>query len=342
MKISFGKIDHVVVIGGSWVAAEFLKILSKSKFSFSLISSERHMNDIVDSNGLTLREFSSLNNIKFHLSSDINNDNYLQRFIKKNTLAVAMGAPWVFDKKIVKFFDNKIVDFMGIDLPRYRGGAHYTWQILSRNKKGACNLQMVLGGTQEFHKGPIIKSGYYKYPKTCDTPEEYFKFAVKKEGNFLRSFLKEVKKGKIFNKTKLIENESTYYPFLNTLKHGWINWNWEGEEIFRFINSFGDPYEGASTYLNKKRVFIKKIKLIKNEEDFHPFHSGIVYRKNPKQIFVACVKNSLMIESIFSSNQKSIIKSISEGDRFYTPTKKLEDALSFKAYYNNKGLKENE
>ncbi len=342
MKINLGEIDNIIILGGSWITGEFIKVLKKENFKTYLVSSSRHIDLISDENKNTLREIAEEHQVPYLISKDINKDKKLRRLINKKTLGIGLGAAWSFSKDTVENFNGKLLDFMGIDLPRYRGGAHYTWQILSRNKKGACNLQMVLGGTQEFHKGPIIKSGYYKYPKTCDTPEEYFKFAVKKEGNFLRSFLKEVKKGKIFNKTKLIENESTYYPFLNTLKHGWINWNWEGEEIFRFINSFGDPYEGASTYLNKKRVFIKKIKLIKNEEDFHPFHSGIVYRKNPKQIFVACVKNSLMIESIFSSNQKSIIKSISEGDRFYTPTKKLEDALSFKAYYNNKGLKENE
>ena len=339
MKISFGKIDHVVVIGGSWVAAEFLKILSKSKFSFCLISSERHMNDIVDSNGLTLREFSSLNNIKFHLSSDINNDNYLQRFIKKNTLAVAMGAPWVFDKKIVKFFDNKIVDFMGIPLPEYRGGAHYTWQILSNNRNGACNIQLINGGKNSFHKGPIVKSNKYLFPKKSFTPQDYFIYALKKESFFLRNFLKEIKDEKEFNTISLNEKNSSYYPFLNTKKNGWINWSWKSEELIKFINAFGDPYSGASTLLKGERVFIKDVKIKSKIQDFHPFHAGLVIKKEKYESQVISNNKILVIKGFYDENENNIINKVKEGDRLYTSNNILDEAMSFEAKYDASGLK---
>ena len=339
MKISFGKIDHVVVIGGSWVVAEFLKILSKSEFSFSLISSERHMNDIVDSNGLTLREFSSLNNIKFHLSSDINNDNYLQRILKKNTLAVAMGAPWVFDKRIVKFFNNNIVDFMGIPLPEYRGGAHYTWQILANNRHGACNIQLIKGGKNSYHKGPIVKSNKYQFPKKCLTPQDYFIYAIKKESTFLRNFLKEIKAEKEFNAISLNEKNSSYFPFLNTKKNGWINWNWKSEEIIKFINAFGDPYNGASTFLKGERIFLKDIKIKSKINDFHPFQAGLIIKKEKFEAQVISNNKILVIKGFYDERQNNIINKVKEGERLYTSNDILDEAMSFEAKYDAKGLK---
>ena len=55
-----------------------------------------------------------------------------------------------------------------------------------------------------------------------------------------------------------------------------------------FINAFDDPYKGASTFINKKRVYFKKCSLEKLENtNFHSFQAGIIIRKHKDIVYVA-------------------------------------------------------
>jgi methionyl-tRNA formyltransferase len=58
------------------------------------------------------------------------------------------------------------------------------------------------------------------------------------------------------------EKDSTYFPRLNSLNQGFIDWEWDCGEALRFIRAFDDPYCGASTFLNERRVFIICILLV--------------------------------------------------------------------------------
>ena len=52
-----------------------------------------------------------------------------------------------------------MLNFNGIPVPKYLGGAHYTWQILNSDKSGGNVLQEI---TENIDKGPILKSDYYE------------------------------------------------------------------------------------------------------------------------------------------------------------------------------------
>ena len=45
-------------------------------------------------------------------------------------------------------------------------------------------------------------------------------------------------------------------PRLDTQIHGFIDWNWTAKHIVDFINAFGSPYQGATTFI-KKKVLLK-------------------------------------------------------------------------------------
>ena len=103
------------------------------------------------------------------------------------------------------------------------------------------------------------------------------------------------------------------------------------------INSFDSPYNGASTYINKKRVFIKKVQLHGGEINNHPFMTGIVFRKNQNWIVVSTMdENSIIIEEVLDGNGKNIINKIKEGDRFYTTHKKFVSSRSLRVKYKAK------
>jgi methionyl-tRNA formyltransferase len=295
---------------------------------------------VIDKNALTLGELAIELKIHVEVVDDINNYQSLEADINKNSLAIAIGAAWVFSKKTVDLFNGRLLDFMGISLPRYRGGAHYTWQILAGNKKGACNLQIIYGGKESFHRGEIIKSSNYVFSDFARIPQDYFDEALIKEDEFLKEFINEVKKLKDFSITPLDETFSSYFPFLNSEKHAWINWSWNAKNISLFVCAFDEPYCGASTFLNGSRVYLKGCEVLEKEENFHPFHSGLVYRSSSSRVIIAVRGGTIAINKIINENGVNIIENVKEGSRLYTPQSLIESSLLFEAEYDSSGLKD--
>lgn len=336
----FNKIKKIILLGGARLLSEFAVQLKKqNKYGLVVFSAKRHLDELVDSDQ-TLKMVLKSSDIKYYESEDINNDQNLSKEVNRETLGLAMGAVWVFNQKTVKLFEtNHLLDFMGIDLPRYRGGAHYSWQILHQNKKASANLQVISGGEETFHRGDIVKRKEYKLSENVRKPIDYFKSCLVEEKSFLNEFLLEVENDNDFNMTKLNEVESSYYPFLSTDKNGLIDWSWRGSDISLFISAFDEPYKGAGTYLNGKKVYLKDCSLLESSEKFHPFTSGLVIRKNSKQIFIATDGGLLKVESISDEKGKDLNSNVELGDRFFTPFSELEEAKKFKAVYTAKGLK---
>lgn len=339
--MKFKSIKKIILFGGARLLAEFSSELVKNpKIDLVVFSAPRHLSESVISDSLSLRAVLEKNKIRYFNSRDINKDSRLRKEVTKNTLGIAIGAAWVFDKKTVSLFaKNQLLDFMGIDLPRYRGGAHYTWQILHQNKKGCANLQIIHGGEETFHKGEILKRKEYKLSPFLHKPIDYFNFIVKKETIFLKGFLRELKRETNFSPQKLEESHSSYYPLLSTAKQGFIDWSWSGRDIYLFINAFDNPYGGASTHLNGHRVFLKDGHLLPSQEKYHPFTSGVVVRKNKDGIFIATQGNLLQVKTVLNVKGRDWMSSVTAGDRFFTPSSTLDKAMNFRAVYTSQGLK---
>lgn len=332
--MKFNHIEKLILFGGSRILTEFAYFLKRNiSFDIVVFSSKRHLSELVPGKKITLGVFLKKNKIRFYNSENINKDKKLKKEVTPNSLGIAFGASWVFEKPTVLLFKkNHLLDFMGIDLPRYRGGAHYTWQILHENRQGCVNLQIVDGGNDTFHKGEILNRENFTLPKELKTPLDFFDFISKKETDFLEKFLDDLKSGKDFKPQRIDESKSSYYPFLNAKMNGFIDWSWSGKDIYLFINAFSDPYAGASTFVNGKRVFLKNCRLLKEEEKYHPFSAGIVVRKDKNSIYIASRGNLLAVEGVLN---------VSVGDRFFTPSTELDKAVMFKTIYVSSGLKNN-
>jgi methionyl-tRNA formyltransferase len=260
--------------------------------------------------------------------------------ITKSTLAIGVGEVWRFDTKTIEKFEGRLLDFMGIPLPRYRGGAHYSWMILKKDRVGGCNLQLINKDMIQgvFDSGEIVKSKKYSFPASVKIPQDYFDFTVMTELEFLKDFLRQVEKGQAFKLKKLDESLSMYFPRLYTLKHGFINWNWSTEDIVTFICAFDQPYKGASTFVNGKRIFLKNCCAAYDEGGFHPFQSGLIYRKQANALFVATANGTLIIKQVTDGSGKDILPLFKVGERLFTPEENLKESMSFNAEYNSAGI----
>lgn len=318
MNIKINKINHIIVFGGSFTAFKILKYLQSKNYKYDYFTNYRQLKDILPNN-LTLEKNLKLNNIPFIKTENINKNKLIFSKIKKTTLGLGLGQPWEYEKNLLKKFRGNLVDFMGIPMPMYRGGAHYSWMIMNNNKNGGCFLQNV----NEYTKQGSADSNFYflkkeyKYKKNLKLPKDYFNYSSEIETKFLIKFLKSTKKGKIFKLKEFNRNNSIFFPRLKSQLNSFINWTWDIEEIVKFINAFSDPYPGAITFLNKKKIFLKNAKVyIKN--NFHSFTSGIITNKIDNKIFI-CAKGGI-IETNFMLSKKNLVKHLKIGMRFDTNT----------------------
>lgn len=333
--VDFGRVERLALFGGSWIVAALLPDLARRPWEAKLFTSPRHLADVVNSAGETLEQVLDRTGVAYHCSKDINSDPAALAFAGEQTLAIAFGAAWTFTSDFAGRFAGRFLDFMGIALPEYRGGAHYTWQILNGDRRGTCNLQIVLGGEETFHRGPLIKSGSYLQPETARTPEDYFATAVAEERSFVGEFLDQVERGERFEAHALDESAASYFPFLYTKVHGWIDWSCTASEVDRFIGAFGDPYPGASTYWRKQRVFLKDA--TREAGSFHPFASGLVFRNDARGVWIALADGAVLVKRVIAEDGADLTGEIAIGSRFVTPAAVLDTARASEIVYGASG-----
>ena len=336
--IRFEGVERLALLGGSWLVARLAPELKSYPWELKVFTSARHLADIVTHDGRTLEQVLTAEGIAFHASDDINADPVALDFVSRPTLGIGAGAAWTFSPDFADRLAGQLLDFMGIPLPEYRGGAHYTWMILNQERRGACNLQVVLGGDETFHRGPVLKSARYELPVTAQTPQDYFNAALVEETRFILEFLDDVRSGATFPLRALDETSASYFPFLFTRVHGWTDWSGSADEVARFIGAFGEPYPGASTLWRKQRVFLKGA-CAERDGGGHPFARGLVFRNDARGIWVCTRDGSVRIERVLDEKGADIAAQIEPGSRFITPAAKLEEALASEIVYDSTGPK---
>lgn len=334
----FDAIDNVILFGGAPLLVATVRHLHAIGMPVRVYTSPRHAAERVEPTGATLAEALRRLDIVFVSTDDINREAGLLSEITPSTLGIGMGEAWSFSPELIARFDGRLLDFMGIPHPRFRGGAHYTWMILQESLEGGCNLQvineaMVQG---EFDSGDIVKSRRYQFPQSVRTPQDYFDAAVAEEVAFIHEFLDEVKAGGDFSLRAPDESAALFLPRLHTLMHGWIDWAWTGREIERFICAFDDPYPGASTQMLGVRVHLKGARVDDGERPFHPFQSGLITRITEREgVVVATRSGHLRIASVVPARGETLPRKPAIGDRFFTPAVDLESAKLERAKYGS-------
>mgnify|MGYP001242737107 CR=1 FL=1 len=321
--MNFGKINHIIIFGGALITLELLKLLKKKKIKFHYFTNKRQLKDEINNN-LTLLQNLKINKIKYNETSNINKNILIKKIIKKNSLGIALGPPWGFKKKILKLFNGRLLDFMPIPMPKYRGGAHYSWMILNKDFDGGIYLQNINHKTSQASSdsGYYFESMNYKFPKNLINPKDFFEYSVKKEITFFKNFLNKIKKKSNFKLKKLDERNSTFFPRLISSKNAFINWNWKADDIVQFINAFGEPYMGAISLHENKKLFIKKAKLL-NQNSFHSLEAGSIIKKEKGSIFIAGKEGIILTNEVYDNKNNSIISKIKKGNKFYNNQKDL-------------------
>jgi len=332
------KTDNIVLLGGGKFSLELIGQVKALGYDVQLLSSPRRLEETIDE--LTLEDHLKRLKIDYVSVEKMNTPSETKDLkFKENTFFLSLGAPWIIKKETIKnLFNNNLFNLHGTRLPQNRGGGGFSWQIMMGNRLGFCQLHEIDGGIDT---GDIVRTKEFIYPPSCKLPSQ-FQFSYLKENlKFTESFFKELREQNVeYTPTSQPEYMSSYWPRLNTELQSWISWDLSTIELERFICAFDDPYSGAQTYLGDQQVSIKKAQGDYNDQHFHSFQNGIVYRNNGEWLSVCTNSGSLLIEQVFNEQGENILPNIQVGDRFYTPTEKLDQAKAKRVIYTPKGLKE--
>lgn len=333
-KIWFGKINRVIFFGGTSLMVKLIKEC-KEKFEIYVITSDRFTKEIVE-NKYTFLDFLQMNDIWYQIIKDIDTYNNIKNIIDTNTIGISISAPWIFKQKFINLFSNRFINIHRAPLPEARGCASISWALMQGKTKWGYTYHIM---TKDIDGGHIILQEHFSFPLNFQHLEEYNSFLEKRILNKFKFFIKKLCKIKPFS--CLIQNEVlyTYWPRLNTDVHSYIDWNWNAINIANFILAFSKPFNGAKTFINGiKPIHIKKVIFDYTENSFHPYQSGLIYRKNKKGIYVAAQGSGLFITDIFCSKGNQIQPdSIKLGDRLYTPIEYLEKAKLTRIFYKPNG-----
>lgn len=289
-----GPIDTIIFIGGGMLMARCMARARALGFRTAAMLAERHASETL-ATGQKLTALLSANEQPHRILTSVDQVDPTSLFADPGrALALCFGPAWIFPAAVIERFAAGMLNFNGIPIPRYLGGAHYTWQILNDYRRSGCHIQQI---TADVDRGDLLMSASFELPALAATPADYFEANDACGYEFLDTFLGSLMRREPLQPRRFeaVDAERLYFPRLMTRDNAWIDWSWSGADILRFCSAFSAPYPGASTHYQGRRIFVKKASLETDAEHvgFHPFCAGLIVRTQANSFTVA-VRNGLL------------------------------------------------
>ena len=214
----------------------------------------------------------------------------------KVNIGISINCRNIIKRMIIDYFDQPILNLHDSYLPNERGGALNSWRILNGISEVGNTLHYLEEGVDT---GAIVLQQKTFIDKDQPQPIDYLKAETVNCEKILASYIDLLRLSKPITAVDQENDKSYYYPRLFTEINGVINWDWDIDQIERFIRAFSSPYPGAYTYYRGEKINILSCSLETSENSFHPFANGkIVTILDNKSVRVIAGGKSLLIESL--------------------------------------------
>ena len=327
-----GEMKRIIILGMGWQLLIIAKFCQQFNIKIQVFTGLRHKDMKLNNNSYIVKELESIGVTTIFCSSLHECMEGPYYTVDAKTLVFSIGSPFIIKQDLIDLYKGRVINSHGAPLPKYRGGGGLSWRMLA-----GCNIGVVLYHlvSPVIDNGKILYQRKYVFPMNVYEIKDWLDILENEETRALIDFLSCLKNGEFFSVLDQKESESSYFPRLDSSVHGYINFEWDGEYIERFIKAFSNPYSGAMTYVNGFPVRILNAKYSSKELYDHPFFNGLVIRIINDNYYI-CVEGGVLevpINSIISSH---IIK---VGDRLFTPRENIERALTHRVIYTPNGLR---
>jgi len=336
-SVTLGPVRRLLLLGGGELLYRLAALGRQRGLAVDVVAAPRHGEENIPSAGKSLREALPGLGIK-HVEIAEFAGPEARRLVGDidHTLALSIGAPWIFRAEAIGWFAGRLFNLHGTRLPVNRGGGGYSWQILMGDRLGCCQVHRVDGGLDT---GPLLASEEFIFPPACRTPQDYMAHAAGRYLALIGGLLETLTAApRAFALAGQPEYLATYWPRLHTPSQAWIDWRWQVPFIERFLCAFDAPHVGAQTLWNGRTVRLRRAFANFGEGEFHPFQAGLVSRNNGRWLNIAAAGGSLVVEDLRDENGAEVLTSVRPGDAFATPAEKLQ-GLANRVQFDALGLK---
>lgn len=213
-----------------------------------------------------LNSFASVNSIKFHIAQ---NRKHFESLIKelKPELCIVVGWYWMISSETINIVPNGFIGVHFSLLPKYRGGSPLVWAMINGEETVGMSLFSITEGLDEgdIWAQQTIKVGF----------EDYISDVLKKLEDVTVSFFRTNYLAILNIRLKPTPQDSTEatYGTMRYTSDGLINWGKSAVEIYNFIRAQSEPYPGAYTLYDGKKLTIWKA-----------HHKNITYYGSPGKV----------------------------------------------------------
>jgi methionyl-tRNA formyltransferase len=174
-------------------------------------------------------------------------------------------------------------------LPKYRGAAPVQWSIVNGEEEtGVCIMQVDEG----MDTGPVLAVRATNIGPD-ETSGELSERLSRLGADLLREKFLYILRGDLTANPQA-HDRATAAPLLRK-EDGVVNWNTSARQVHNFVRGM-NPWPGAFTWLNDKRVTLYKTRVLNDDENHQ--EPGGVLRSDDLGIHVACRQGVLVIEEL--------------------------------------------
>ena len=287
-------IEKVLFIGSKSLGLSCMRLLDNIKPGSSNVIVT--LKDINDSRS-KLEEFKSYAEKKNKVLYVLDKHTGLKKIIEeeKPDLCIVVGWYWIIRKEILSIAPYGFVGMHASILPKYRGFAPLVWALINDELKSGVTLFYLDDGIDT---GDIIACEEF----SIDSKDTIMTLIEKSE-KCCEKLLKNNYQDILNGKSKRIPQNHAEASYCSERKpaDGLIDWKASDKKIYNFIRAQSEPYPGAYTYINSKKIYIW------NTEIFpYPYYGvpGTISQITDEGAVVACGEGALVLGNVQFENEK--------------------------------------
>ncbi len=243
-------------------------------------------------------------------------------------LIILAGYGQIVGQEFIDLAPKGCINLHAGKLPQYRGSSPLNWALINGEKDITLSIIRVDRGVDT---GDVLCERTFPI-SIDDTIADLHKVANREFPEMLVETIEAVQKGKVITR-KQDNLLASYYP-LRFPEDGLIFFDiYNAMQVHNRIRALTDPYPGAFTFLNNRKVRLLRSKLAKQRFYGEP---GRIYVINKNGLLVCALDQCLWItKAVYESNGQTIFDSVERYNKFATLRSKVAE-LYLRDNYENK------
>jgi methionyl-tRNA formyltransferase len=240
-------------------------------------------------------------------------------------IGLVLGWHALFPRALIDAFADRLFNIHAGDLPRYRGAGGGSWQVLNAETAISAHVQRLLPALDA---GPVLFSASQALPAE-PYPADVKASAALASAEAARWLAFAIARGESHPAREQDHALATQFPRLDSGVHAWLDFQWNAQDIVRFVRAFSKPYAGAMFRYRAAMYRARKASLRADSLPMHPFCNGLILARDATSLHIASHDGVVCLAELHNETGEPVAsKHFRVGERLYSFLADLEGARS--------------